>query len=170
MLLNDFWKQQRFRYLVTYSFQRGPELLALKKQLAQAPETARYLRRAAIQQQLKMLESHANTLTQGLGAIDPTATLGKRLAADSAEVQQLAHVVQRASEQKCYAMCPPIYRDALAFYNEADELVSVLNICFECRSMRTDQREHVEANMATYDFLRDFLVQAGHPIEDDGWV
>ena len=66
-------------------------------------------------------------------------------------------------------MCPPIYRDALAFYNEADKLVSVLNICFECRFMETDRKEHVEADMATYDFLREFLIQAGHQIEGSGW-
>ena len=170
MLLSDFWAQQRFSYLVTYSFQRGPELAALKMQLAQELETARYMRRAAVQQQIDSLESYSKTLTQGLGAIDPTATVGARMAADSAEVQQLAHAVQRTGQQEFFAMCPPIYRDALAFYNEADKLVSVLNICFECRFMLTNQQVHVEADMATYDALRTFLLQAGHPLEADGWA
>jgi hypothetical protein len=170
MLLSGFWARQRFSYLVTYSFQRGPKLAALKTQLAQELETARYMRRAAIQQQIESLESPSRTLTQGLGPIDPTATVGARLAVDSAAVQQLAQVVRRASEPEYYAMCPPIYRDALAFYNEADELVNVLNICFECCFMLTAQQEPVEADMATYDFLRTFLLQAGHPIEGDSWT
>ena len=99
-----------------------------------------------------------------------TATAVARLAAGSAAVQQLAQVLQKPSKQECYAMCPPVYRDALAFYNEADQLVSVLNICFECRFMQTDQHVPVEADMATYDFLRAFLLQLGHPLEADGWA
>jgi len=128
------------------------------------------MRRAAIQRQIESLESYSRTLTQGLGTIDPTATVGARLAADSPAVQRLAHAVQRASQQEFFAMCPPIYRDALAFYNEADELVRVLNICFECHFMLSDQQAHVEADLATYDALRTFLLQAGHPIETDGWA
>jgi hypothetical protein len=170
MTVAEFWKRQQFSYLITYSFQRGPELLALKKQLTQELETARYMRRSAIWQQLESLESHSITLTNERGAINPTATVGARLAADSAELQQLAYALQRANKQECYAMCPPTYRDAFAFYSEADELVNVLNICFECRFMQADQKEHVEADMATYNFLRAFLIQLGHPIEDDGWA
>lgn len=135
MLISDFWARQRFSYLVTYSFQRGPELTALKTRLRQELETARYMRRAAIWQQIESLESYSKTLTERLGTIDPTATVGMRLAADSGAVQQLGYVLQQAGQQEYYAMCPPIYRDALAFYNENDELVSVLNICFECRFM-----------------------------------
>jgi len=168
MLLSEFWARQRFSYLVTYSFQRGPKLAALKMHLTQELGTARYMRRAAIWQQIESLESPSKALTEGLGAIDLTATVGARLVANSTEVQQLAHVVQQASKQEYYAMCPPIYRDALAFYNEANKLVRVLNICFECHFMQTDQQQHVEADMATYNFLRRFLLQAGHPIDADG--
>jgi hypothetical protein len=167
MLLSDFWARQRFSYVVTYSFQRGPELAALKKQLQQELETARYMRRAAIYKQLEALERHSLTLTQGLGPVHSTATAVAKLASDSAEVQQLTQTLQRAAKQEWFAMCPPIYRDALAFYNEAGELASVLNICFQCQFMCTDQAEEVEADGATYDFLCAFLRQLGHPIAED---
>jgi hypothetical protein len=164
MLLSEFWTRQRFSYLVTYSFQRGAELTALKEQLRQQLNTARYMQRPAIQQQLSKLEHPAITLTEGLGAVHPTASAVMRLASHSAEVQQLTDALVRASKQECYAMCLPIYRDALAFNNEADELVSVLNICFQCLYMQTNQQEHVEADMATYDFLQTFLLRLGYPI------
>lgn len=168
MLLSDFWTRQCFSYLVTYSFQRGPELTALKKQLTQEMSSARYMQRLAIQRQLDSLESYSVTLTEGLGPVNPTAIAIGRLAADSVGAQQLAATLQRASEQEYYVMCPPIYRDAFAFYNQGDELLSVLNVCFQCHFMQTDQGEHVEADMTTYDFLRTFLIQLGHPIEDEG--
>jgi hypothetical protein len=167
MLLSDFWARQRFSHLVTYSFQRGPELIALKEQLLQELATARYMRHAAIQQQLDKLAQHSLTLTEGLGPVHSTAVAVARLAADSIEVQQLAHALPRATEQEWYAGCPPIYRDALAFYNKANELVSVLNICFQCRFMRTDRLKAVGADRTTYDFLRTFLIQLGHPIAED---
>lgn len=62
------------------------------------------------------------------------------------------------------AGCAPFYRDALVFYNKQDELVRVLNICFECFAMITDAKIGVEADVATYQALRSYLAAAGHPI------
>ncbi|QKG55724.1 hypothetical protein GKZ68_03140 [Hymenobacter sp. BRD128] len=161
MLLSDFWAQQQFSYLVTYSFQRGPKLIALKKQLQQELVTARYMRRAAIQRQIDELKRPSLTLTKGLGPVHSTATAVARLAAGSVEAQQLSYELQISTKQEWYAMCTPIYRDALAFYNEANELISILNIYFHCCFMCTDQLEAVEADMATYDILRAFLIRLG---------
>jgi hypothetical protein len=167
MTIAEFWKQQEFSYLVTYSFNRGPKLDELKQQLEQELKTARYMRRPAIQRQLDELTRPSITLTDGLGTVHATAIVVARIATGSVEVQQLAHALPRATKQEFYAGCLPIYRDAIAFYNEVNALVSILNICFQCRFMRTDQLEVVEADMATYDFLRTFLIQLGHPITED---
>lgn len=167
MLLSDFWARQRFGYIITYSFQRSPELTVLKKQLRQELEAGRSMRWFGIYEKLERLEQYSVTLTEGLGAIHPTATAVARLASESAGVHQLDTMLQHVTEQECYTMCPPVYRDALAFYSEADELVSMLNICFQCRFMQTNQLEHVEADMATYDSLQAFLTQLGHPIVED---
>lgn len=64
-------------------------------------------------------------------------------------------------------MCPPIYRDALVFYDEQDKQLGVLNICFECLDMEMDSGVLVEADQPAYEVLRELLIQLGHPIGDE---
>lgn len=164
MTTSEFWEQQKFSYLVTYSFNRGPKLVTLQEQLQRELQTARFTRQSAIKRQLQVLEQRLITLTEGLSDVHPTATIVAKLTAGSVEAQRLAVAFHQGETQEYYAMCWPIYRDALAFYNEAGALVRVLNICFECLFMQTDKGEPVEAGMATYKFLREFLIRLGHPI------
>jgi len=64
-------------------------------------------------------------------------------------------------------MCPPIYRDALVFYDEQDKQLGVLNICLECLLMETDSGMLVKADPPTYEALHELLIQLGHPIGDE---
>ncbi|WP_431293080.1 hypothetical protein [Pedobacter sp. P26] len=61
-------------------------------------------------------------------------------------------------------MCAPIYRDAIVFYNKDREVVSALNICFECLYMENNMGINIEADESTYDLLKSFLISKGHEI------
>jgi hypothetical protein len=61
-------------------------------------------------------------------------------------------------------MCMPIYRDAIIFYNKRKEMVSALNICFECLYMETDKQININADERTYELLKLFLNSKGHHI------
>ena len=62
-------------------------------------------------------------------------------------------------------MCVPIYRDAIVFYNNKMEMVSALNICFDCSYMETDKKININADESTYELLRSFLTSKGHNIK-----
>jgi hypothetical protein len=162
---DEFWTHQPFSYLETYSFNRGPKRAALILQTKEELRTARYMRQPALRQVVERLESGFDTLTQGLHYLHPTATKVATVSYDSVQAQQLAAILSRAEKQEVYAMCWPIYRDALALYDAQGRLVRVLNICFECMNMKADTEVHVEADLATYEALRAYLVELGHPIE-----
>lgn len=61
-------------------------------------------------------------------------------------------------------LCAPIYRDAIIFYNEKKEIISALNICFECCYMETDKHINIDADETTYELLKSFLNSKGHHI------
>jgi hypothetical protein len=164
MTASQFWELQQFSYIETYSFNRDPKRTALIQQTRESLQTARYMQQPAMRQLLNRLESGVDTLTQGLGDFHPTATGVATVSQNSALGEQLAVIFRQAAKQEYYAGCRPIYRDALAFYDAQGQLLRVLNICFECHYMKTDAGLHIEASELTYDALRDYLTQLGHPI------
>jgi hypothetical protein len=166
MTIRAFWEQQAFSYLATYSFNRGAKLAESIERATQELQTARFMRQPAMRQQLEELKRGHYLLTKNLGALHSTATLVAQVFLASAEAQQLASAFAKSAGQVAYSGCIPAYRDALAFYNEQHELQSVLNICFECWYMKTDAGILVEADGATYNFLRKFLKRLGHPINE----
>ena len=64
-----------------------------------------------------------------------------------------------------YWMCAPVFRDALAFYNQNHQLLTVLNICFECEQIQNESGMEVQADVAVYPALHQWLTGLGHEIE-----
>ncbi|MGI4760372.1 MAG: hypothetical protein ACRYF0_06685 [Janthinobacterium lividum] len=175
MTIGEFWKYQAFAYLVTYSFNRGPKLAALtvaakawlqltRKQLltspsAQLPEIREKLRLLERTYDLDML-----TLTQNKAAFHITASPVASIEKHSADALALATILQVPVVDQMHWLCGPVYRDALAFYDEQDRLLSVLNICFSCDRMVTDTGREIQADSATYSALSSYLTQLGHLI------
>lgn len=180
MTTAEFWDQQQFSYIVTYSFNRGPKLLALhadtvaaieqtKQELQQAP----FRDQRKLAYQLRILKAsitgdYQKTLTNEQLMFDVTAELIATIQTSTSNAAALADLLCAPVVNQYDWMCAPIYRDALAFYNTQDELISVLNICFECDTMLTDTGKEVQADESTYQALRQLLAQLGHPIETAG--
>jgi len=175
MTISEFWKQQNFAYLVTYSFNRGPKLAALmvaakalflltRQQLLTAPSA----QLPEMRQKLRLLERTYDlgmlTLTQNKVAFHITASPVVRIEKDSAEAFFLAAILQVPVADQIHLMCGPVYRDALAFYDEQDSLLSVLNVCFSCHHMVADTEQEIQADSATYSALSSYLTRLGHLI------
>nr|GFB40585.1 hypothetical protein [Tanacetum cinerariifolium] len=153
----DFWVQQPFHNLVTYSFNRGSKLAALHTaadqvlaELAALPPTD-YLRQFKLKRQLRELQAekemggYKRRIVNEQGVLDSTAEQVAVVKQDSAAAEQLSQVFQRAGGEIVYAMCMPIFRDGLAFYDEQGRLLRTLNICFQCLYMQTNDKLTVEA-------------------------
>jgi hypothetical protein len=166
MTAKAFWERQDFHYLLTYSFNRGVKLAALLEHTKQALRTARFMQQPKLQRQLESLTRGNYLLTEGLSAVHSTATQIAQLSRDSVEAQRIASAFGSSTDPLFYSGCGPVYRDALAFYGPQYELLSVLNICFECQYMKTEAGILVEADDATYSLLRQLLEQLGHPINE----
>ncbi|MGI4874047.1 MAG: hypothetical protein ACRYFX_23050 [Janthinobacterium lividum] len=173
MTAGEFWNKQEFSYLVTYSFNRGPKLEAYQ-QAAQAwfklirasLLTAPPAQLSALREQLRLLErTHDLTrlsLTDEAGAFHLTASPVSVISQGTSAAQEIAGLFQLPVVDEPAWMCAPVYRDALAFYDEQDQLLGVLNICFDCEWMVTHTGQRVQADTAAYEGLRACLGRAGH--------
>lgn len=66
--------------------------------------------------------------------------------------------------------CEPIYRDALVFYNEKNEIVGTLEICFSCEEVKSGDRQlrlmrAIDSDLWE-DIRRFFKEELGHPVEE----
>lgn len=177
----DFWAQQSFHHLITYSFNRGPKLAALYTaadqvlaEIAAVPPTD-YLRQFKLKRQLrelqaeKEMEACKRRLINAQGRFDNTAEQVAMVERESDTAEQIGQAFQCAGGEVMYAMCMPVFRDALAFYDKQGQLLRTLNICFECLYMEANTKVAVEAEMTVYQNLQILLAQLGHPIESLGW-
>jgi hypothetical protein len=175
MTTNEFWRRQEFSYLITYSFNRGHKLAALRdaaKALFQQTRkellTTVSVQLPALREQLHLLKHtyHLDslTLTQGHDAFHITASPVARIEKDTVVAQKLASILQTQVVNRIHWMCGPIYRDAVAFYDEEHRLVNVLNICFSCDRMVTAGGVEIAADTDTYQALSRYLVQLWHLI------
>ncbi len=64
-------------------------------------------------------------------------------------------------------MCWPVYRDAIVFYNESDQVIAILNVCFSCNHMADGGFAPVYADDKAYDQLKQFFIDLGHQIESN---
>ena len=179
MTASQFWQLQQFSYLETYSFNRGPKLAALHAattaaidQTRLALQTAPFRDQRKLYHQLRALQGKIDhlilekPLTDKSGAFDATADKIALVRQASAPAQRLRAVFEQPANQVAHFMCLPIYRDALAFYDEQGRLLGVLNICLECLAMRTETGLRLTADVAAYEALQLLLSELGHPIEE----
>ncbi|RYU75620.1 hypothetical protein [Hymenobacter persicinus] len=172
-----FWLNQRFSYIQTYSFNRGPKLAAFNQAAKQRFSavrqellTAPSARLPAMRENLRCLERGWDLtsllLTEGENAYHITASPVAIITADSLDAERLAAILATPVCHQFDWMCGPVYRDALAFYDAQGRLRAVLNICFGCDKMLTDQQQEIAADSSTYQRLKQLLIELGHVIDD----
>lgn len=169
----EFWQQQPFAYLETYSFNRGPATMAQHEQLSheiaatsEALQTARYIQQTKLQHQLRGGQYNL-LLAEAASSSTATVLLVATLLVASAGASRLEALLNQAGAADVAAGCPPIFRDALVFYDAQGQYLQALNICFECLDMQAGDGQPVEANWATYEALKQLLRELGHPIADE---
>lgn len=60
--------------------------------------------------------------------------------------------------------CAPTYRDALVFFDGSNNIITALNICFECKKMYSKEKGTIFAHHKNYQQLAKFLRSKGHDI------
>lgn len=141
----DYIKNIDFEYVETYPFQ----------QQAYYSDTTR---------NTGAISWYDNRITDLNGNFDNTSEKISSFQRNSQDVIKLNHILEIKVINLLSWMCLPIYRDAIVFYNKTGEIVSALNVCFECSYMENDKGININADESTYGLLKSFLTSKGHKI------
>lgn len=175
MNTKEYYESIPFSYLKTYSFHRGPKLEEyLRKKTEEITLTeeaiskARYMELSKLNEQLNKLrkekELHSNGLFNNQRNIHESAIEVATIRHDSYKTEELRNIFATPIEQQIVSGCIPLYRDAIVFYDHNDEIRHVLDICFECLYLKTDDNTYLEADFSFYTNLALLLKSLGHDI------
>jgi len=175
MTIADYTTGLQFEYVTTYSLLRGLKweraLTAIRQEIAANRKlllTAKAKQLLEVRQRLKLLHQGNNLeqarLTEGREAYNITATPIAMLQRQTADVNKLMAILETPLESHSYWMCGPVFRDALAFYDEKHQLMTVLNICFGCEQIQNESGVEIQADTTVYTALHQWFTALGHEI------
>ena len=170
----DYINNLTFDYIETYSLQRGTEFKENKKITKSEYDKlkARKNKKNNLTEQEEERFSELHSLlgfTQYLinekGEFHPSCIKLNTFKAKDYQVEELKKILKTEIKDVPSWMCAPIYRDALVFYDNNGQILSILNVCLSCEYMETKMFHHINADSKTYELLRDFFRSIGHTIE-----
>jgi hypothetical protein len=171
----DYINNLEFDYVETYSLQRGREFEKNEKLISREYEKLKN-RKNKIDDLTKFEEQRFTELdgllgfTQYLindkGQFHPSSKRINTFKATDPKIENLKSILRTKINEIPMWMCAPIYRDALAFYDKDNKIVSTLNVCLECQYMETEMFNHINGDYLTYDLLKRFFIEIGHEVEN----
>ncbi|KRT17247.1 hypothetical protein ASU31_06150 [Pedobacter ginsenosidimutans] len=141
----DYIKNIDFEYVETYSFQQQAYYSDATRNTVE-------------------ISWYDNRITDLNGNLDSSSEKISSFQRNSQDMIKLNHILETEVANLPSWMCLPIYRDAIIFYSKNGEIVSALNVCFECSYMENDKGININADESTYGLLKSFLTSKGHKI------
>ncbi len=170
----DYIDNLTFDHVETFSFQRGQEFestiqtirpeydkLKVRKDKANnltLEETKRF-------EELHSLLGFTQYILDDKGQFHPSSVKKNTFKSSSPQIARLKEILHTKINDVPAWMCAPFYRDAIVFYDQANKIISTLNVCLSCEYMETQMHNHINGDEKTYKLLRQFFVDIGHPVE-----
>lgn len=174
-----YWKEMEkdFAYIKTYSCYRGEafeqKMINLKEKkelLYQELSKIDSVQNAEIREQINNIRLESIYGKQFIDVdgkkhqfTEEIATIPK----NDKRIKKLRKIFQVNNMTFKVGRCAPIYRDAIVFYSEKNEIVGILHICFGCRKLIDEKEEKHPVNDLFYDKLKKILIGLGHQIYEE---
>jgi hypothetical protein len=168
----DFINNLAFDYIETYSLLRGAEYEENEQRLRDEYDQLRVKKNTntltsgeeerfyALQDQL--VRQHY--LINASGQFHFSSKKTNTFSGNDPIVERLKQILNTEVREMPRFLCEAIYRDAVVFYNNKQEIVSVLNVCLGCNHM-AGKSGPISADYETYDLLKRFFLDMGHDVE-----
>jgi hypothetical protein len=170
----DYINNLAFDYFETYSLQSGMEYEENKKLLKAefdrlkvrkekrnnltTDEEARF-------SELQRLVLYTQYLLDEKGTFHHSSKKTGTFPANDPMIDRLKTILNTKITETPHFLCAPVYRDAVVFYNNNHQIISVLNVCLSCMYMETVMNSYVNGDYETYDLLKRFFIEIGHDVE-----
>lgn len=142
--LGKYLENMSYEYVITYSGLRGENI-------------------PGISSWIDMLNSR---LLKMDNEKHPSLELISRIGNKDEEMKILEKILTARVLNPTFSRCAPIFRDIIVFYNKADEISGIINICFSCEWIENELGEIMGSDKEMYLHLKQFLINQGHPISN----
>lgn len=170
----DYINNLTFDYVETYSFQRGTDyeenLKVIKSEYNRLKVRKEKRNNLTESEELRFseLKSHLGftLLINDKGQFHPSSKMIATFHCSDVMVERLRNILKTEVNDIPMWMCAPIYRDAIVFYNQAAEIISVLHVCLSCEYMATKAFHHINGDNEMYKLLKRYFIDIGHDVEN----
>lgn len=168
---NDYINGLEFKFIETYSLQRGEEFEETKKLMTAEYNSLKKLNHLNSLQgkrftKLNELLNSTQYLINERGEFHFSSKKISRFDKNYPAVKKLKDILQTEIKQRPMLLCAPEYRDAIVFYDRNQQIVSCLNVCLSCNQLETTRFNHINADWETYNLLKQFFMEIGHDVEN----
>jgi hypothetical protein len=171
----DFINNLAFDYIETYLFQRGAayelQQKTFEKKYDKLKTRKSEFNDLTIQEEeefikLDKLCGFIQYLIDDNNQFHFSSKKTNTFASTDSKVDLLKNILKTEIKEIPSWMCAPMYRDAFVFYDNRDNIVSVLNVCLSCEYMQTTKFNHIKCDYKTYELLKRFFIDIGHEVEN----
>jgi hypothetical protein len=171
----DFINDLTFDYVETYSFQRGEgyelQQKIFEKKYDKLKSRKSKVNDLTIQEEeefikLDKLCGFTQYLIDDNNQFHYSSKKTNTFTSTDSKVELLKTILNTKIKEIPLWMCAPMYRDAFVFYDNRDNIVSVLNVCLSCEYMETTKFNHIKGDYKTYELLKSFFIDIGHEVEN----
>lgn len=169
--------QNSFQYIKTYTGFRGKifteqvnqsksEINDLEKLLK---SNINFKERYSIKQKIKRLKTSLDIynirLINTQNNIHQFAREIATIKKDTNTAKRLISIFNsRVEEPFITTACPPIYRDAIVFFNE-NRIIKIIHCCFECINIINENNTPISLTQKSFKELKQVLTSIGHKID-----
>ncbi|MBX7224987.1 MAG: hypothetical protein K1X55_03095 [Chitinophagales bacterium] len=175
MKIKDYISNIPYQYIETYSLLRGETYVEfynnLHNEINELETSIKELKFGWIKQTKRLAElrkyiDQPQYILTNTSDFHPTSEKKSVIVRDDPEdlLLNTALSIDYNEADDFESACSPTFRDALVFYDERKQIITALNICFECKKMDTNESKSIIAHYKHYQSLATFLQRQGHEI------
>lgn len=175
--LSKYIKELSFDYAISYSGLRGIAFENLEfenktriKEIEEEMKTARFMEKSKLAEKTNSLLDEIDISNSRIvtinGKLHKSTRQIQKFDKESLEMKEILKILRSKFKQQVYAICTPIFRDAIVFYSKENEIVGVLHICFGCLWMKNENEEDIEIDTRLFFRLKNQFIKMGHQIKD----
>ena len=176
--LSKYIRNLNYDYAISYSGLRGELFDKLEQTnkekieiLEEEIESARFMQKPKLNQRIKDLrreiDIYNSKIINSKGEIHKSTVQISKLKKGDRDLEDIFEPLFLEMTNPIATMCAPIFRDAVVFYSDTNEINGILQICFSCLSIKNENEDYFDVDYEMFQKLKDKLVQIGHPIENE---
>lgn len=176
--LSNYIKSLNFDYAISYSGLRGEKFTILEskntteiKNIEKEIEGARFMERIKLNKKIETLNNEINIYNSRLinknNEFHRSAEQIHKFERNDKKLLEIFNILSSKFDEQHVWMCPPIFRDAIAFYSKENEIKGILQMCFSCSWIKNEDEEDFEVDHKIFPKLMNQLIKLGHKIESE---